>query len=77
MFSRRQSAVLFVPAGYHMSVASVGQGRAFLRALFRRVAAAGAERAAARHVQRAGHISLQDDPVAFLRHPGIRVGNRA
>src|SRR5699024_2838548 len=38
---------LSVPAGNHVSVSSVGQGRTLLCALLRRITAAGTERAAA------------------------------
>ena len=59
-----------------MAVASVGQGRALLRALLSRVAASGAERAARRHVQRAGNVAFQDDSLGTLGDLGIRNRNR-
>lgn len=60
-----------------MSVSSVGQGRALLGTLLRRITAAGTERAAAGHMQGAGNIALQHDSLSFLRHLGIRIRNRA
>ena len=55
-----------------MSVSSVRQRRAFLRALFRRKTASRAERTARRHFQRARHISLENDSLGALCNRGIR-----
>ena len=50
-----------VPARDAVAGFGFGQRRAFPGALVRSVAAAGAERTARGHVQRAGHVALQDD----------------
>ena len=61
---------LFVPAGYHVAAAPVGQLGALHGALLRSVAAAGAEGAAGGHIEGAGDGCLEHSAV-FL---GGRLG---
>ena len=64
---------LFIPAGHLMAIAPVRKGGTFLCTLFRRILAAGTERTAARHMQRAGDIALQYNTVPFPGHFRIRI----
>lgn len=57
-----------------MAGANLPELRALVGALLVRIGAAGAETAAARRIQRAGHIALQHDTVALAGRDGVRHG---
>ena len=67
---------LFVPASNKVTVSAIGERGALFGTLLGGIAAAGAERAAGRHVQRTRHVALEDDALARSGNIGVRNRHR-
>lgn len=67
---------LFIPARNKMSISSVLQLRTFLCTFFCRIAAAGTERTAGRHMHRARYITFQNDALSLTCDIRVRDRNR-